>query len=255
MGINKVTDEGIALVRSVVGQEFSEMDIIRALHMANNDVSSAINIIFDTPHLRLTPGDKTIGARRRSLESPTSITIPVGRETTAAAANVNLAPAAASTTPDCTPLTVDAISPSNHEPVVAFSKVESDLLEDGSPNVGATSEPFPSTDLKERDWWLVGSAELSGLSTCKGRRIKPGDKVTFSFPLLNKVVSPCSGTRFPSRGRAVASCSEIVRFSTEEHGEVDSSSLFCQECLCYPGLLLFLYGNFCLIPIGWPHPQ
>ncbi|XP_042463169.1 DNA repair protein RAD5A-like [Zingiber officinale] len=220
MGINKVTDEGIALVRSVVGQEFSEMDIIRALHMANNDVSSAINIIFDTPHLRLTPGDKTIGAGRRSLDSPTSITIPVGRETIATAANVNLEPAAASATPACTPLTVDATSLANHEPVVAPCKVESDLLEDGSPKVGAASDPYPSTDLKERDWWLVGSAELSGLSTCKGRRIKPGDKVIFTFPLTNKVVSPSSGTRFPSRGRSVASCSEIVRFSTEEHGEV-----------------------------------
>ncbi|KMT18659.1 hypothetical protein BVRB_2g027880 [Beta vulgaris subsp. vulgaris] len=36
-------------IRSVVGQNYAEMDIIRALHMANNDATGAINIIFDTP--------------------------------------------------------------------------------------------------------------------------------------------------------------------------------------------------------------
>ncbi|XAR60084.1 hypothetical protein NMG60_11033326 [Bertholletia excelsa] len=45
---NKVTDELVATVRSIVGGDYSDMDIIRALHMANNDATAAINIIFDT---------------------------------------------------------------------------------------------------------------------------------------------------------------------------------------------------------------
>ncbi|CAL9191464.1 unnamed protein product [Musa hybrid cultivar] len=184
MGVNKVTDEGIAVVRSVVGQDFSDMDIIRALHMAKNDVSAAINIIFDTPRIRVTPGDGSAGARRRNLD----------------------------------PLTV-AASPADHAPVTAGSptSAESDLPAERNTDGGVAAE---SSGSKESDWWLVGSTELSGLSTCKGRRIKPGDKVNFSFPLANKATSPSTATRFPGRGRSVASCSEIVRFSTEDHVEI-----------------------------------
>ncbi|GMY07825.1 putative swi/snf-related matrix-associated actin-dependent regulator [Fagus crenata] len=30
------------------------------------------------------------------------------------------------------------------------------------------------------EWWFVGCSEVSGLSTCKGRRVKPGDEVVFT---------------------------------------------------------------------------
>ncbi|KAL6575778.1 hypothetical protein OROHE_000759 [Orobanche hederae] len=53
---NKATEEIISTVRSIVGDEFSDMDIIRALHMANNDPTAAINIIFDTPRSFRKPG-------------------------------------------------------------------------------------------------------------------------------------------------------------------------------------------------------
>ncbi|XP_073007051.1 DNA repair protein RAD5A isoform X1 [Typha latifolia] len=156
---NKPTDDQIAVVRSVVGEGFSEMDIIRALHMANNDAAAAINIIFDTPHLRLTA-------------APAAVESPKPRSNSTNLANE------ASGVADATPLALD-----------------------------------------DSNWWLIGSSDITGLSTCKGRRLKAGDKVTFSFPSTKSSGSP-SATRFFGRGRTVASCSEIVRFSTEEHGEI-----------------------------------
>ncbi|WOL01625.1 hypothetical protein Cni_G10342 [Canna indica] len=219
MGINKVMDEEIAVVRSVVGQEFSDMDIIRALHMANNDVAAAINIIFDTPHVRLTPGDKRTCARRKSLDSPNTVSASADRKPIARTPSYC---APVSGTPDCEPSPVASAPTSSRAPVAAVP-VTAVGSNERSPSDGAATETSGSDllpDSKESDWWLVGSAELAGLSTCKGRRIKPGDKVTFSFPSVIKVASPSTGTRFPGRGRSVASCSEIVRFSTEEHGEV-----------------------------------
>ena len=44
-----ITDGVVETIRSVIGEDYSELDIIRALHMANNDTNGAINIIFDTP--------------------------------------------------------------------------------------------------------------------------------------------------------------------------------------------------------------
>lgn len=45
----KVSDDLVSTVRSVVGSDYSDMDIIRALHMTNHDPTAAINVIFDTP--------------------------------------------------------------------------------------------------------------------------------------------------------------------------------------------------------------
>ncbi|KAM2465763.1 hypothetical protein ACFX1W_004815 [Malus domestica] len=43
----------IKRVSPVVDSGYSDMDIIRALDMANNDVTAAINLIFDTPSFKL----------------------------------------------------------------------------------------------------------------------------------------------------------------------------------------------------------
>ncbi|KAG1330981.1 DNA repair protein RAD5A [Cocos nucifera] len=182
---NKATEEQIAVVRSVVGRDFSDMDIIRALHMANNDAAAAINIIFDTPHIRLTG-------------EPTASTT-----TTAAARKKSLTP---------------PVAPDRKELV---RRTNTDLPVDRYPDNGAVRPSVPATSrASDSDWWLVGSSELSGLSTCKGRRLKAGDRVTFSFPSANTSTSSPSTTRFPGRGRSLAFCSDIVRFSTQEHGEI-----------------------------------
>ncbi|KAK1310831.1 hypothetical protein QJS10_CPA08g00521 [Acorus calamus] len=170
----KVTADLIETVRSVVGADFSDMDIIRALHMANNDPTAAINIIFDTPSFSSPAVDRTTP---RKTSAPPPVTNSVSH---------------ANKTP--TPKSIER-SDSNrrHGP----------------------SEGEPSS----ADWWLIESAQVAGLSTCKGRRIKAGDAVSFTFP---RSVSPPKSGKFPGRGRsmAAASCSEIVRFSTIDFGEI-----------------------------------
>ncbi|XP_020110775.1 putative SWI/SNF-related matrix-associated actin-dependent regulator of chromatin subfamily A member 3-like 2 isoform X2 [Ananas comosus] len=192
---NKANEEQIAVVRSVVGADFSEMDVIRALHMANNDAAAAINIIFDTPHLRLTTAaalaSPTAAARKKSLKSSS----PPVRQTASGTAT------------------------SIAKEVARSADIDRNLS-----NVGAKGDLEPASsrlpDRRDTDWWFVGSSDIVGLSTCKGRRLKVGDKVAFTFPSgNNSSVSPCTA-RFPGRGRPIAPCSKIVRFSTEDHGEV-----------------------------------
>lgn len=192
---NKANEEQIAVVRSVVGEDFSEMDVIRALHMANNDAAAAINIIFDTPHLRLTTAavlaSPTAAARKKSLKSSS----PPVRQTASGTATS-----------------------------IAKEVARSADIARKFSNVGAEGDLEPASsrlsDRRDTDWWFVGSSDIVGLSTCKDRRLKVGDKVAFTFPSgNNSSVFPCTA-RFPVRGRPIAPCSEIVRFSTEDHGEV-----------------------------------
>lgn len=44
----KVGDKNVELMRGVLGSGPSEMDLVRALHLAKNDVTLAFNILFDT---------------------------------------------------------------------------------------------------------------------------------------------------------------------------------------------------------------
>ncbi|KAK4441254.1 DNA repair protein A [Sesamum alatum] len=191
---NKATEEIISTVRSIVGAEFSDMDIIRALHMANNDPTAAINIIFDTP---------------RSLKKPD---FPKKSETSNS--NVNAEP----------PSSVASVK----QNVSGIENSDSGLKSNGSLNnrIGRNqSEGNDNTDsgvAKEMgsEWWFVGNAEVAGLSTCKGRILKPGDEVNFTFPVEKKLTTSSPGKLAGGRGRQVATCSEIVRFSTDAGGEI-----------------------------------
>uniref|UniRef100_A0A2N9GMB7 SWI/SNF-related matrix-associated actin-dependent regulator of chromatin subfamily A member 3-like 2 n=1 Tax=Fagus sylvatica TaxID=28930 RepID=A0A2N9GMB7_FAGSY len=185
---NKVTDELLSTVRSIVGSEYSDMDIIRALHMANNDATAAINIIFDTPNFKpkelpaipKTPRvSRTVvsNSKRNGFENPNS------RSSSEHEANAT----------DC------SVSDSGEGFVEDVSRRESSL---GS------------------EWWFVGCSEVSGLSTCKGRRVKPGDEVVFTFPMNSSSRSPSPGKVFGKGRQHAAACSEIVRFSTKESGEI-----------------------------------
>lgn len=81
-------------------------------------------------------------------------------------------------------------------------------------NVGEGEEEMGS------EWWLVGRCEVSGLSTCKGRRIRAGEEVVFKFPVRDeKANGPSPGKGF-GRGRQVGACSEIVRFCTKDKWEI-----------------------------------
>lgn len=180
---SKVKDELVSTVRSIVGLEYSTMDIIRALHMANDDVTAAINILFDT-----TPSFKT--KDKSATRNASSSRIPNSNETVNRAVD--------STSSDGTP-----------NPGSGVRSVDNST----EPTRGLSSSPIGS------EWWLVGCGEVSGLSTCKGRRLKPGDEVGFNFPLKSAPAAPSPG-KFGGRGRQVAACSEIVRFSTKDCGEI-----------------------------------
>lgn len=171
-------EEQLSTVRSIVGMDFTDMDIIRALHLAKNDVTAAINIMFDTPNFSSKdvpvpqmPRNPSVSSHSSQLDSRKSV------------------------------LKRDADSD-------AGSFAGESAIVDGN----------EGRDSTESDWWFVGSGEVAGLSTCKGRRVKTGEKVVFTFPLKKSSSSPSPG-KF-GKGRNMVACSEIVRFSTKEHGEV-----------------------------------
>ncbi|KAK4762643.1 hypothetical protein SAY86_008411 [Trapa natans] len=177
---SKVNDEHVSTVRSIVGTDYTDMDIIRSLHLANNDVTAAINIIFDTPSFNRKDAPQMLSNPRVPSQNSQ----------------------------------VD-----NRKPVLK----RDDRSTDG-PHVGSFDRERASVDCREgrdsteNDWWFVGCSEVAGLSTCKGRRVKAGDTLVFTFPLKKSSSSPSPG-KF-GRGRNLAACSEIVRFSTKEHGEI-----------------------------------
>ncbi|KAG2371472.1 DNA repair protein [Vigna angularis] len=165
---SKVSDHHLSTVRSIVGSEFSDMEIIRALHMAKNDVNAAINIILDT----------------------------------------HTAPRFNPTRPN-NQLSVSPPKPSPSTPIVTKPSFSEQRIDNNSD-----------------DWWLVNCGEMTGLSTCKGRSINSGETVIFKFP-TKKLSSPFTGKGF---GRAAA-CSEIVRFSTEQAGEIGRIPKEWARCL------------------------
>lgn len=182
---SKASEEHIILVKSVVGEDFSAMDIIRALHMANDDPSAAINIIFDTPHF---PRIQKSGSAAKNPQNSPDIS---GQRSITR----------------------------NKDPVPMQRSCHDSPATPTPSNISVAPPKTPSTTSVtcNGDWWLLGTSELAGLSTSKGRGLRVGDPVSFSFPSA-KV--PKLSTKFPGRGRALASCSEIVRFSSEEQGEI-----------------------------------
>ncbi|KAJ4817502.1 hypothetical protein LUZ62_030068 [Rhynchospora pubera] len=171
----KAREEQIEVVRSVVGPDVREMDIIRALHLANDDPTAAINIIFDSPHSQTLPPPPPPISSSPPPPPPSSSSTPPPL------------PSSSSTPPPPSPLPKD-----NHT-----SKKEARKDKD--------------------DWWLIGRADVSGLSTCKGRRIQPGETVAFSFPPAPPAAASLKSPLARGRG---GFGSEIVRFSTSQHGEI-----------------------------------
>lgn len=184
---SKVKNEIIETIRSVVGHDYAEMDIIRALHMANNDATGAINVIFDTPNFisQSRQNPRINSTQRVKVPSSNLFTIEEKNEKSDRNGEVSCM----------------------------------DMVEIGVEERDKVS--FPASSVGE-EWLFVGYGEMAGMSTCKGRKIKIGDEVDFGFPLKNKLSSPATGKVF-GRGRQVGACSEIVRFSTKIGGEVCDS--------------------------------
>ncbi|XP_010493369.1 PREDICTED: putative SWI/SNF-related matrix-associated actin-dependent regulator of chromatin subfamily A member 3-like 2 isoform X3 [Camelina sativa] len=179
----KVSDDVVSTVRSVVGSDYSDMDIRRALHMANHDPTAAINIIFDTPSFSKPP-DVVAATPSPSGGSNGGKKVDNGIK-------------------GCAFASVGA----NH-------RVEEE--EDESGDGGEES-------VSGNEWWFVGCSELAGLSTCKGRKLKSGDELVFTFPHSKGSKSETTpGKRGSGRGRPAlrGGASDIVRFSTKDSGEI-----------------------------------
>lgn len=202
----KVTDELLSTVRSVVGLNYSDMDIIRALHMANNNVTAAINIIFDTPNFGTKLGKNTESFRRNSSSVSGSVVSQNDDETKKR--SFGNGTDAMDSNPDDEEAKNSSIGSYENE-----SRIQSKLVDNGFEDSSRCSGSIGS------EWWFLNCSELAGLSTCRGRRIKPGDEVVFTFPLEKSPTSPSPG-KLTGRGRQMGACSEIVRFSTKEFGEV-----------------------------------
>lgn len=193
MSGNRVSEDLISTVRLIVGSDCSEMDIIRALHLAKHDATAAINIIFDSPR-SFKPREKQIEPELEPEPEPE----PVVRVSSSDTARASVKPMkTGKEIKDCS---------FGRNGIVACG---GSILEDEE-NVRL-----------ENNWWFVGSGEVPGLSTSKGRKVKVGEEVSFTFPLKSTGSSPAGsmGKGF-GRGRAAAACSEIVRFSTKNSGEV-----------------------------------
>ncbi|XP_071914047.1 DNA repair protein RAD5A-like isoform X3 [Coffea arabica] len=217
MGISKVTDELVLMVRSIVGAEYSNMDIVRALHMAKNDPTAAINIIFDTPGFRKPEIPKKPEPLNRNLSpEPATVANPSVNGTDdhdSKAKNQNLCRVSASNG------AVKArIEDSERERKVEDARCSSSNGCSSSSSMGS-------------EWWLVGCGEVAGISTCKGRTLKPGEEVFFTFPVERKLSSPSPGKSGGGRGRQVSSSSEIVRFSTNACGEIGRIPYEWARCL------------------------
>lgn len=210
MGKNKVTDEQLATVRSIVGSEYSDMDIIRALHLANNDATAAINIIFDTPNFKFKQ-KLSVGTHSNSQVSHKSSSSDTG----SGGGRVIAKP-----------------KPTGLEDKRCSLGLEAKIADSASNFGGCT----PIEDVGGRsssassDWWFVGCGEVAGLSTCKGRTINPGDEVLFKFPSKTGSNTPPPGKGFGRGRQAAATCSEIVRFYTRETGEVIPKTVTWISC-------------------------
>ncbi|KAJ0941256.1 putative DNA helicase chromatin remodeling SNF2 family [Helianthus annuus] len=194
---NKITDELIATVQSIVGPDYSKMDVVRALHMANNDATAAINIIFDTPSFKRSEPPKSPRVSSRNTTTANTQDAVVRSKPNSSSSRV-----------------VEDEPPSTSRAVETANDVVSGLSESSS------------------KWWFVGCSEVAGLSTCKGSKIKVGEHVKFTFPMERSLTGPSPG-KFGGggRGRQPAACSEIVRFSTVASGEIGRIPNEWSRCL------------------------
>ncbi|GLJ41479.1 hypothetical protein SUGI_0858480 [Cryptomeria japonica] len=278
---SKENNEKIKAIRAILGSESSEMDIIRALHLAKNDITRAINIIFDIPGFqnrdkfnikRTTPGagarvsvannhvssrnnldysimetpvmdkDKMIipyvhmEATQRNehgvstplkQDSPRTPYMRMTQSQSLAKVDRSAIVCVDSKSYDRSAIVCVDDSESYDKSKFSSQGYELSIIEESSCFSSSEGGEGFSAPQMEDDWWFVGSTEVTGFSTCRGRKIKRGDVVTFSFP----DPSNQSHSRYWGRGRAVAACSEIVRFSTERSGEIGRLPTDWTRCL------------------------
>ncbi|KAM3398977.1 DNA repair protein RAD5A [Capsicum galapagoense] len=279
MAAKKITDELVSMVRTIVGDEYREMDIIRSLHMAKNDPTAAINIIFDTPsfkkieirntRLNSDGGNASSNSGKiqeseisrvcsnEGLDSKSRIESEFGGNGLVgngiqcdSESELEGKRGEGDMGSECWGSRVvgkrggdefggsgvvgeraggDIGTECGGNGVVG-NRIQRDMgSECGSKGDGVNmGRECGSNGLVGKrvggdigsEWWYVGCGEVAGMSTCKGRILKPGDEVEFTFPVEKMLSSPSTGKFGGGRGRQAAACSEIVRFSTKACGEI-----------------------------------
>lgn len=199
MGISKVTDELVSTVRSVVGSEYSNMDIVRALHMANNDLTAAINIMFDTHSFRKPELSRNSEALSRNIN----------QEPQSAVDNLNK---------NGNKNSQDLILSSSSNGSLKRRRENSERVKEEKLEDSRKFSSSGCSSSRGSEWWHVGCCELAGMSTSKGRSLHTGEEVIFTFPGEKKTLP--SPRKSGSGRRQIGVCSEIVRFSTKACGEV-----------------------------------
>ncbi|KAF8392233.1 hypothetical protein HHK36_022575 [Tetracentron sinense] len=100
--------------------------------------------------------------------------------------------------------------------IIEVQKPGSLMVEDGE---------FP----EEPDWLLVGRTTVTGLSTCKGRKLEFNEIVHFAFPPADSRRK--YNTQQWVSTKTAAAASEIVRFSTKRYGEIGRLPMEWARCL------------------------
>ena len=286
----KVSDEDVELMRCVLGSGPSEMDLIRALHLAKNDVNLAFKVLFDTIGYKGTETNvkrTTAGSGARVLTTCLQEQVPsinknsdttikrehmhsslisdldvftndhvesikeeenrgfcfpnmhnVKKEPMASSFPSNLNASHSKTVKEGLNRGVlnhtslkEAEEESNHstqrwesgkvscglkESMDVTSKTS--VLEISAGTYDDVFEHHYDKDFNSQRWLFLGETEVLGYSTSKGAKLKQGDKLTLSFPKQPDYRRQMSSIW--NRGKGVIAAQQIVRFGTNEAGDV-----------------------------------
>ena len=252
-------DKGLKAMRVVLGSGPSDMDLIRCLHLARNDISRAINILFDTP------GFNTVESTKKHREvisavsehnthsqftqlDMQSLNQTEGTNSDGAEHIISVGETCAvsdfSKRGDLIPC-----SSSNGDTSAALLSEWKGSNSDVNAADNAYSNNFESSskhrNLEIDDWLYLGETDVVGFSTCKGLSVKRGETVLFTFP---KIVNHNPKSVARGRGRSLVSNLEIVRFSSTNLIEVQKlhhcSTLYVtRDCWQINGICTYLFGR------------
>ena len=252
--------KGLKAMRAVLGSGPSDMDLIRCLHLARNDVSRAINILFDTPGFNTV---ETTKKRREVIVSAVSehnthsqfTQLDMQSLNQTEGTNSDIAENITSVGETC------AVSDSSkHGDLIPCSSSNGNTsaallsgwkgsISDVNADDNAYSNNFESLSkhrsLEIDDWLYLGETDVVGFSTCKGLSVKRGETVLFTFP---KIVNHNPKSVARGRGRSLVSNLEIVRFSSTNLIEVQKlhhfSTLYVTcDCWQINGICIYLFGR------------
>ncbi|KAH7424297.1 hypothetical protein KP509_11G001600 [Ceratopteris richardii] len=224
----KVSKENMQAMRAVLGSDVPDMDLIRCLHLARNDVSLAINIMLDTPGFRSIASKKDYAATassRKPMHEHQSLNdvcvtehaeVRISNQSTDAVCSNVVSEASnldSSIQGTDSPLHRNSSSMNLHMMQEVSTSSENREIDEIQSKIVKTDK---SADM---DWWFLGEVDVDGFSTCKGVKLKEGELVSFTFPRTQSQTMK-SNARAWGRGRGSNSNLEIVRFSTREAGEI-----------------------------------